>query len=122
MNASLLVLKKPRIALFSERKAFRERSRLTFAQTYFLLLATVAVLGVSYVWMLNASATKGYDVRNLEIEKKRLTYQDSLLAIRIAEAESLTSLTSHPAMSVMEPIETPKYLVYEEKALAWRKP
>lgn len=80
----------------------------------------VAILGIVYVLMLNKNATKGYTVRQLVVEQKNLDYQNSLLTIRIAEAESLATLTSYPILSEMEIVETPKYLVYKEDSLVYK--
>ena len=43
---------------FSERKAAREEYKMSFTQAYVLSLLAFALLGIYYVYALNANATK----------------------------------------------------------------
>jgi len=45
----------------------------------------IALLGIYYVWVLNQNATKGYNIRNLQVQNRELSFQENLLDIRIAE-------------------------------------
>ncbi len=81
----------------------------------------IGVLGIYYVWVLNINATKGYDIRNLEITRKNLTFEENLLNIRIAEAESLDTLTSNSMIEKMESVDSPNYLVLKDSHLTFNK-
>lgn len=81
----------------------------------------IGILGIYYVWVLNVNATKGYNIRNLEISQKNLTFEANLLNIRIAEAESLDTLATNPMINAMDPIENPGYLVMKDSHLTFNK-
>lgn len=114
MNANVLVLKKGFSPFLSQRKTIREHFALSFTQTYVLALFVIGVLGVFYVFLLNTNATKGYAVRNLEIAHRDLATNKNLLDIRIAEGQSLESLTTNPSTKVMETIAEPQFLVVSD--------
>jgi hypothetical protein len=88
--------------------------RLNFTQTYILALVLLAFLGIYYVWILNTNATKGYEIRNLEIRQHELAFEESLLKIKIAEAESLSTITAQPKVVKMDTIDSPQYLVLKD--------
>jgi hypothetical protein len=57
-----------------------------------------------YVWILNVNATKGYNIRELEIEKKTLLMEKELLDVQIAELESLSTILQDNDLQNMEKI------------------
>jgi hypothetical protein len=111
MNANVLVAKKWHIPFFSERKAARENFRFTFTQVYIVLIALITGFGVYYVWILNLNATKGYNVRELQVKNRELSFQENLLDIRIAEGQSIDSVMSSPLISKMQDVTAPQFLV-----------
>ena len=121
MNANILVMKRGKFPFFSERKTTRENYRFSFTQTYVLALFMIGILGIYYVWVLNINATKGYNVRNLEVSRRNLKFEENLVSIRIAEAESLDTLTSNPMIERMEAVDTPGYLVLKDSHLTFNK-
>ena len=121
MNANILVMKRGTFPFFSERKTSRENYRFSFTQTYVLALFMIGTLGIYYVWILNINATKGYNIRNLEITRKNLTFEENLINIRIAEAESLDTLTSNSMIEKMESVDSPGYLVLKDSHLTFNK-
>jgi hypothetical protein len=121
MNANVLVMKKGNFPFFSSRKTSRENFRLSFTETYVLALGLIGILGIYYVFVLNVNATKGYNVRNLELERKNLTFEQNLVNIRIAEAESLATISETPSIEKMEVIDSPKYLVLKDSLLTLKK-
>lgn len=114
-------MKKGNFPFFSLRKTSRENFRLSFTETYVLALGLIGILGIYYVFMLNVNATKGYEVRNLEIERKNLTFEQNLINIRIAEAESLSTISENTSVEKMETIDSPKYLVLKDSFLTLKK-
>ena len=121
MNANLLVMKKGNLPFFSLRKTTRENYRLSFRETYILALGLIGVLGIYYVFVLNVNATKGYNLRTLEIARKNAIFEENLLNIKIAEAESLSNLTNASYVKGMEQIETPEYIVLKEGIFTYKK-
>ena len=111
MNANVLVAKKWHIPFFSERKAAREHYRLSFTQTYILAIVMIALLGVYYVWVLNENATKGYNIRTLQVKNRELSFQENLLDIRIAEGQSIGTVMNSTVIASMQAVERPTFLV-----------
>jgi hypothetical protein len=71
----------------------------------------IALLGVYYVWILNQNATKGYNIRTLQVQYRELSFQENLLDIRIAEGKSIDAVVSSPAVSRMIDIQKPTFIV-----------
>lgn len=117
MNANVLVAKKWHIPFFSERKAARENFRFTFTQVYVVLIALIALFGIYYVWILNQNATKGYNVRELQVKNRELSFQENLLDIRIAEGQSIGTVMSSQIISSMEEVISPHFLVQKTPAV-----
>lgn len=114
MNANVLTLKKWHIWFFSERQAAREHFRLSFTQTYVLAIAMIAALGIYYVWMLNQNATRGYNIRTLQVEYRNLSFQENLLDIRIAEGKSTDSILRSPIVASMPNVDSSSFLVVRD--------
>jgi hypothetical protein len=52
----------------------------------------ITSLGIYYVWMLNQNATRGYNIRTLQVQYRALSFQENLLDIRIAEGKSIDTI------------------------------
>lgn len=111
MNANVLVAKKWHIPFFSERKAARENFRFTFTQVYIVLTILIALFGIYYVWILNQNATKWYNVRELQVKNRELSFQENLLDIRIAEGQSIGTVMNGSIISYMENVDRASFLV-----------
>lgn len=114
MNPNLIVLKKWHFRFLSERKTTRENFKLWVNSTYILTLLFIAFLGIYYVWTLNVNATKWYNVRNLELQKNNLKIQRDLLEVKIAELESLSTITKWQWIENMEKSTHSDFLVVED--------
>lgn len=114
-------MKKGNIPFFTFRKTTRENFRLSIRETYVLAFLLIAVLGIYYVFILNTNATKWYAVRNLELARKNYLLEESLLNIKIAEAESLTTLAGTSSAENMIQIDAPKYLILKDPLFAYKK-
>ena len=75
------------------------------------MLSVIGFLLIYYVWILNVNATKGYNIRNLEIEKRQLMIEKERLDVKIAELESITNIIEEWDSNDMVPIEDPDYVV-----------
>ena len=74
----------------------------------------IVFLLLYYVWILNANATKGYNIRILEEQKSNLLIEKELLDVKIAELESLSNIMQDDDVKEMEKVENPDYLVIKE--------
>lgn len=99
---------------FSKRKREKENFNFWVTSTYIALLSLISLLLLYYVWILNVNATKGYNIRELEIEKKMLLMEKELLDVKIAELESLSTILWDDDLQNMEKIWDPEYLVIKD--------
>ncbi len=67
-----------------------------------------------YVWLLNQNATKGYNIRNLQVENRELAFKENLLDIRIAEGKSIDAVMNSPIVSKMQTTSAPSFLVLKD--------
>jgi len=66
------------------------------------------------VWLLNQNATKGYNIRNLQVENRELAFKENLLDIRIAEGKSIDAVLNAPIVSRMPAASSPSFLVLKD--------
>ena len=119
MNPNIIVMKRWKIPFFSERKTSRENYKMSFTNTYILTILMIWFLWIYYVWSLNVNATKWYQIRNLELERRTLMFEQNLLNMKIAEVESLNSISEDNTINIMESIENPNYLVLKDMNMAF---
>lgn len=74
----------------------------------------IACLGVYYVWLLNQNATKGYNIRTLQVENRELAFRENMLSIRIAEGKSIDSIMGSAIVTQMEDAVNPGFLVIKD--------
>lgn len=72
------------------------------------------MLLIYYVWILNANATQGYTIRQLQKSQNELKIQLDRLDVKIAEMESLETITADDMYEQMVPIDDPDYVVIRE--------
>lgn len=109
-----LVVREPQKNFFSRRKRDQEKLQFGYQSTYVALMSIISFLLVYYVWILNANATQWYNIRQLEKTQNELKVELDRLNVKIAELESLDSVSSDDIFNNMEPIEDPDYLVIKE--------
>lgn len=114
MNPNLIIVKSWHFKFFSSRKTTRENFKLWINTTYILSLLFIWFLWIYYVWMLNINATKGYNIRNLEITKNSLNVEKEILEVKIAEFESLSNLMKWEGINNMEKIQNAEFLVVKD--------
>lgn len=117
MNPTVVLPSRYRHRFVAHRAAEAMSFRWSFAQAYALCLSLLAILGVYYVWILNANATKGYDYRTLDQMRRELLLQQNLLGVTLAEFESLDKLSTDAQQRKMEQVDAPDYLVAKQQDL-----
>lgn len=114
MNSTIINNKNLKRSFFSRRKKEKEKLNFWVTSTYIALLSLISLLLLYYVWILNVNATKGYDIRDLENEKKTLLMEKEILDVKIAELESLTNILQDEDLQNMEKIWDPEYIVRKD--------
>lgn len=67
----------------------------------FFTIILIAVVSLVYLAHANSNATKGYTLKNLEIERGRLLTENEILDMEIAQIKSLENLKDDPKFSSM---------------------
>lgn len=111
---STIINKNIKRSFFPRRKIEKEQNDFWITSTYITLLSLICVLLLYYVWILNVNATKWYNIRELEIEKKMLLMEKELLDVKIAELESLSTILKDDDLQNMEKVSDPEYLVIKD--------
>lgn len=102
-------------SFLSKRKQNQDKLQFGYQSTYMILLGLIGFLLLYYVWILNANATQGYTIRELEDTQKELKVELERLDVKIAEIESSESIGSDKTLeSIMEEYQDPNYLVIKE--------
>jgi hypothetical protein len=87
--------------------------------TFSLMVVSVLLaLAVSLIYLAHANrtATRGYILKKLEIEKNDLRTQSEIWEQKVSEAKSLSALEASGVLSKMVDVEKPIYL--QAKAVA----
>ena len=75
---------------FGERKeALKTQSKLGRVTLNFILVTLICAAGVFYIFEVNNSATKGYEIRGLETKLNELRKENETLRIQAAELKSM---------------------------------
>jgi len=114
MNPYLIEIKNPSSSLPSTRKKHRESVKIGVHTTSVLAILCLGFLTLYYVWILNMNATKGYEIRTLEIARNNLIVEKELLEIKISQLESLSTLAKWNGIKDMEKVEHIDFLVVKD--------
>lgn len=100
----------------SKRKQNREDFTFWLRSTYAFMLFLIAVLFIYYVWILNINATRGYNIRDLEMEKNQLLRDKELLDVKISELESLDTIKNPKNIKNlnMEKVEEHSFIIIKK--------
>lgn len=112
--ANKLLLKDYKPNFFSKRKKDKEQVTVWINSSYTIIVSFMVLLLIYYVWTLNVNATKWYNIRDLEAEKRALLIEKELLDVKIAELESLWNILNEQDLKNMEKIEKPDYIVIKD--------
>lgn len=75
-----------------------------------VLFLMVISCSLAYVVKVNASATKGYQIRELETVISQLKLDNQAMQVKIAEVRSMDNIAAKVPMLGMVKAETPQYV------------
>ena len=77
-----------------------------------MVIAVLLALAISLLYLAHANrtATRGYAIKTLEIEKNELTTELEIWDQRVSEAKSLEAIKNSAAFSAMVEVREPQYL------------
>lgn len=67
----------------------------------FAIGSLILILALLILFHQNATATKGYQLRNLERERSQLLLEEEILNMQVAESQALHRLSSDPVVQAM---------------------
>ena len=79
-------------------------------------MAILAIGGllIYYAFLQNQNATRGYNVRTLQVEMRALQLKENLLDIRIAEGRSIDTVMNADIINRMENVSNSSFLVLKD--------
>lgn len=98
----------------SLRKETREHLYLSFHRAYILSFILIIVLGILYVWTLNASSNSGYQMTRIESVRREKQQEKHFLRAQIAKQESRTELDEHDDRTIIIRPENMSYITLEQ--------
>lgn len=102
------------LELFKARSANSRSSlgRMVNQSTVLLMVsigALILLLAVLILVHQNRNATKGYLLRNLEVERSELFKEQETLNMQVAKAQAMEKIESDRQIQTMIPVKRPKY-------------
>ena len=83
-------------------------------QSTILLMVSIGslilLLALLILFHQNATATKCYQLRNLERERSQLLLEEEILNMQVAESQALHRLSSDPVVQAMVAVKRPLYI------------
>ncbi len=102
-------------AFVSKRKKAKQELTKWVNSTFIIMMGLIISLFLYYVWSLNANATAGYEIRELEREKNQLLSEKEIITVKISQLESSDNIgKDSEAKQDMEKVEEPDYLVIKQ--------
>lgn len=109
--ARLVITNSSEVRQGFRKKALRTHLRLGSVSLIFTLAVLIAVLSVLQLLHANRVATRGYIIRNLEIEKAQVLNDNQILKMQVARAKSLTSIIKNETTMRMVEVTQPTFLI-----------
>ena len=112
---SKITIKDYQKAFVSNRKKAKQELTKWVNSTFVIMLWLIISLFLYYIVSLNANATAGYDIRELERERNQLLSEKEIITVKISQLESSDNIDKgSEAKKDMEKVEEPDYLVIEQ--------
>lgn len=70
----------------------------------------ILLLALFILFHQNSTATKGYQLRNLERERSQLLLEEEILNMQVAQAQALHQLSADPIIQAMIAVRRPTYI------------
>jgi|GEM_PF-3334344 len=86
-----------------------------------VLLAVNILLLMTYVVGVNSSASKGFEIKSLQIHMDRLSQENRQLSLKVAESSSMVSIQSDFLSAHFTGAGTPKFLLLNPETQLTKK-
>ncbi len=85
-----------------------------------LTIGCILAFGILYIGQVNAAATKGYAIRDLERQNEDLRHEREHLDVEIARLRSLDSVTAREQFLGLEKVQSVEYIEVGKDVVALR--
>ncbi|MBN2096063.1 hypothetical protein JW752_01550 [Candidatus Peregrinibacteria bacterium] len=76
----------------------------------FVIIALVAFISLAYLANSNQNATKGYALKNLEVQRSQLLTENEVWDMEIARVQALANIQNDPKIQRMVKTDTPLFI------------
>jgi len=76
----------------------------------FIIIALVAFISLAYLANSNRNATKGYALKNLELQRSQLLTENEVWDMEIARVQALANIQNDPKVKSMVKIDSPLFV------------
>ena len=76
----------------------------------FVTIALVAIISLAYLANSNRNATKGYALKNLELQRSQLLTENEVWDMEIARVQALANIQNDPKVKSMVKTDTPLFI------------
>jgi len=92
------------------RRTLSSRVEIGTVTLTFVVIALALAVGLIYLTHANRTATRGYILKKLEIEKNDLQTQTEIWQQRVSEAKSLEAIKKSAVVGLMQQVSNPIYV------------
>ena len=108
-----IVLREKKENYIADRWKEKQTIKLEINSTYLILIWSIFLLLIYYIWEINVNATIWFNIRELQEERRALLLEKEKLEVTLAELESLDDMKEEDYVNV-EKAENPDFLVIRE--------
>ena len=76
----------------------------------FVIIVLVAIISLAYLANSNRNATKGYALKNLELQRSQLLTENEVWDMEIARVQALANIQNDPKVKSMVKTDTPLFI------------
>ncbi len=92
------------------KRTLSQKVEVGFTSLVFVTIALVALISLAYLANANRNATKGYALKNLELERSRLVTENEVWDMQIAKVQALSALQNDPKVQTMVKADAPQFV------------
>ena len=92
------------------RRTLSSRIEVGTVTLTFVIIILAMVVSLIYLAHANRTATRGYALKTLEIEKNQLQTEAEIWQQKVSEAESLNTIANSPTVENMQDVKSATYI------------
>jgi len=109
-NMSSALFIEDNAATSMRKKTLSQKVEVGVTSLVSVIVVLIAVISLIFLSHSNRNATKGYALKNLEMQRLQLLTENEVWDMEISQIKSLDSIQSDPKILSMRKAEAPKYV------------